>query len=183
MRLAITAVAAASLLASPLQAQLRLPGTVPRTLMPIDFVNSAEFGWLQKSVRAGRVLDSMTEPSAWMLTGTGTLTFPPASSLGDMRSLRVDMQLFRDAPAPNRARLPSINLQRAFPDEDRLMEDLLPDTQAPASRPLGFALSTSTAANGEITIRLTAQGTGAHAYRLRTDNISVAPASHQRRAR
>ena len=42
---------------------------------------------------------------------------------------------------------------------------------------MGFALSTSTAANGEITIRLTAQGTGAHGYPLRTDNIRVASAS------
>jgi hypothetical protein len=95
---------------SPLYAQ--------RALLPIDFVNSAEFGWLQKPVLASRVLDDMTQPSTWKMTGTGTLSFPTAPRLGDMRTLRVDMQMFRDTPAPNRARLSSINLQRAVANED-----------------------------------------------------------------
>lgn len=89
-----------------------------RALLPIDFVNSAEYGWLAKRVEASRVLDDMTQPSAWRMTGTGTLSFPSEPRLGDMRALRVDMQMFRDAPATNRSRLSSVNLQRSFANED-----------------------------------------------------------------
>ena len=92
--------------------------TAQRALLPIDFVNSAEHGWLAKRVEASRMLDDMTQPSTWRMTGTGTLSFPNEPRLGDMRALRVDMQMFRDTPAPNRARFSSINLQRAFPNED-----------------------------------------------------------------
>jgi hypothetical protein len=90
----------------------------PRTLLPIEFVNSAEFGWLQKPVQASRVLDDMTQPAAWKATGTGTMTFPTAPRMDDMRVLRVDMQLFRGSPAPTRARFSTMNLQRAFANED-----------------------------------------------------------------
>ena len=90
----------------------------PRTLMPIDFQHSAEFGWLRKPVHARRVLDDMTQPGAWKLTGTGTLSYPAGPRLGTMRALRVDMQLFRDTPAPNRARLPAVNLRREIAGED-----------------------------------------------------------------
>ncbi len=109
---AFAATAATGLAAPPVTAQ------APRTLMPIDFVNSAEFGWLQKRVHASRVLDDMTRPATWTLTGTGRLTYPVERRLGDMRVLRVDMQLFRGTPAPTRSRLPSVNLQRAFAAED-----------------------------------------------------------------
>jgi hypothetical protein len=90
----------------------------PRALMPIDFPNSAEFGWLQKKVHARRVLDDMTRPDAWKLTGTAQLSFPTEPRLGDMRALRVDMQMFFDKPAPSRAGLSTANLRRAFNAED-----------------------------------------------------------------
>jgi hypothetical protein len=103
-------------------ASLILPAGVasqtPRALMPIDFTNSAEFGWLSKTVHATRVLDAMTDASTWRFTGTGRLSFPSEARLGGMRALRVDMQMFTDAPAPNRSRLSSVNLQRAFANED-----------------------------------------------------------------
>jgi hypothetical protein len=90
----------------------------PRTLLPIDFVNSAEYGWLRKPVHASRVVDDMTRPELWKLTGTGQISFPAEPRLGDMRALRVDLQLFRGPPAPTRSRLPAINLQRQFAGED-----------------------------------------------------------------
>lgn len=89
-----------------------------RALLPIDFVNSAEAGWLAKKVLASRVLDDMTQPGTWKFSGTGTMTFPAEPRLNDMRALRVDMQMFRDTPAPNRMRMSSINLSRAFPNEN-----------------------------------------------------------------
>jgi hypothetical protein len=90
----------------------------PRALLPIDFASSAEFGWLNKPVRASRTLDDMRDSTAWRFTGTGRLSFPTELRLDGMRVLRIDMQLFTDAPAPNRARLPAINLQRPVPGED-----------------------------------------------------------------
>lgn len=90
----------------------------PRPLLPIDFEHSAEFGWQAKRVLASRVLDDMTQPEAWKLTGSGTLSFPEAPRLRDMRAMRVDMQLTMAAPANGRPRLPAVNLQRAFAGED-----------------------------------------------------------------
>ena len=89
-----------------------------RPMLPIDFVNSAEYGWLAKEVKASRMLDDMSQPSAWKFSGTGTMTFPTEPRLGDMRALRVDMQMFRDTPAPNRSKLSSINIARPFANED-----------------------------------------------------------------
>jgi hypothetical protein len=106
--------AAAALIAAP----HALSAQSPRPLLPIDFTRSAEYGWLQKSVLAGRILDDMTRPETWRMTGTGTLTFPEELRLGDMRVLRVDMQMFTDAPAPTRNGLSSVNLRRAFHGED-----------------------------------------------------------------
>ena len=90
----------------------------PRPLMPIDFVNSAEFAWLGKKVHASRSLDDMTQPAAWRFTGTGQLTFPEEMGPGGMRVLRVDVRMFADTPAPTSNRLSAVNLQRAFPGED-----------------------------------------------------------------
>lgn len=90
----------------------------PRALMPIEFENSAEFGWLRKEVQASRVLDELTGPATWRFTGTGTLSFPTQPSLAGDRVMRVDVQMFRDAPAPTRNRLPSVNLRRSFDGED-----------------------------------------------------------------
>jgi hypothetical protein len=58
-----------------------------------------------------------------------------------------------------------------------LMEDLLAGAPTRASAPSRFTLAATTAADGEITIRLTARGTGAHRYTLRTDNVRTANAT------
>ena len=87
----------------------------PRALMPIEFENSAEWGWLRKEVRAHRALDDL---ASWRFSGTGTLSLPAEPRLGTDRVLRVEVQMFRDAPAPNRSRLPTVNLQRAVAGED-----------------------------------------------------------------
>jgi hypothetical protein len=50
-----------------------------------------------------------------------------------------------------------------------MMEDLL---ASPLATP-GFTMTSTTAANGEITIRLTSRTTGAHRYALRTTNLRV----------
>ena len=100
------------LLAAPAGAQH------PRALLPIEFKNSAEARWLAKRVQASRVLDDMTQPGTWRMTGTGNLTFPSEPRLGDMRVLRVDMQMFTGPPAATSNHLSSINLRRAFAGED-----------------------------------------------------------------
>jgi hypothetical protein len=59
-----------------------------------------------------------------------------------------------------------------------LMGDLIGGAAAPSStRPPDFQLNTTTAANGEITIRLTASGTGTHTFVLRADNLVLGGAS------
>ena len=93
-------------------------GQTPRSLMPIEFENSAEFGWLRKNVQASRTLDDMTQPATWRFTGTGDLTFPREPRLDGMRVLRVDMQMFTESPAPTRNQLSSVTLQRTFDGED-----------------------------------------------------------------
>ncbi|MGH7662885.1 MAG: glycoside hydrolase family 9 protein [Gemmatimonadaceae bacterium] len=93
-------------------------GQTPAVPMPIDFDNSAEFGWLKKEVLDSRVLDDMTDSSNWVFQGTGELTFPADTGPAGMRVLRVDMQMFHDEPAPTRNGLSSINLRRLFPGED-----------------------------------------------------------------
>jgi hypothetical protein len=90
----------------------------PRALLPIDFENSAEYGWLRKPVLERRSLDDMTEPALWQIQGTARLSFLPAAAPDGARSLRVDLTMFRDEPAPTRNRLSSVNLRRAFDGED-----------------------------------------------------------------
>ncbi len=89
-----------------------------RALLPIESEHSAEAAWLRKPVLASRTLDNMTRPDSWHSTGTAAVTFPAEPRTGGMRVLRVDMQMFRDAPAPTRSRLSSVNLRRAFDGED-----------------------------------------------------------------
>jgi len=120
-------------------------GAQTRPLLPIEFERSAEFAWLQKPVHASRVLDDMTRPDSWRFTGNGALTFPTEPRLGDMRVLRVDMQMFRDTPAPTRSRLSSVNLQRSFADEDwraynRLSLWIKPDVSGFPMLPLQIVL-------------------------------------------
>lgn len=108
----LSALAALVFIAMPAAAQN------PRSLLPIDFESSAEFAWLNKPVLATRLLDDMTRPDTWRFTGTGAISFPAQSRLSDMRVMRVDMQMFTDSPAPTRSRLSSVNLRRAFDNED-----------------------------------------------------------------
>src|SRR5688572_5295953 len=105
-------------LAAAALAPVTLAAQTPRTLMPIEFTNSAEFGWLNKRVHASRMLDDMRDSSGWRFTGSGRLSFPAEPRLDGMRVLRVDMQLFANATAPTGARLPAINLQRRVAGED-----------------------------------------------------------------
>src|SRR6186713_3435515 len=105
--------AVASLLLAPALVKAQSAAS-PRAVMPIDFVNSAEFGWLAKPVLASRVLDDMTQPAKWRMTGSGTLSFPDSLRMGDTRALRIDMKLNQGANMPERPRLPAINLQRTF---------------------------------------------------------------------
>ena len=66
-----------------------------------------------------------------------------------------------------------------------LMADLIAPPSAVASSPAmpEFDVAASTAPNGEITIRLTASGTGEHTFSLRTSNLTVRPASRTVRLR
>ena len=86
--------------------------------MPIEFEHSAEFGWLNKKVLESRLLDGMTDPKTWSLQGQAKLTFSPESGPSGMRALRVDMEMFRDKPAPTRNGLASAVLRRPVPGED-----------------------------------------------------------------
>jgi hypothetical protein len=135
----------AALLLVPLASAVAQQTAPVRPLLPIDFVHSAEFGWMAKPVLVRRVLDDMTQPDRWRLSGAGRLSFPAAMHLGTMRALRVDMQLAREAPATGRLRLPSVTLQRAIPNEDwtaynRLSLWLRPDFRGVPVVPLQVVL-------------------------------------------
>ncbi len=103
---------------SVLSAQPARDAAPRRALLPIEFVNSAEFGWLTKPVLARRVLDDMSQLQVWKLSGAGTLSRPATSGLDTMRSIRVDVRLNVNPPATPTVRLPAINLSRAFANED-----------------------------------------------------------------
>ena len=138
MRLRLAPVAAL-VLASVADAQPARP------LMPIPFANSAEFTWLGKSVLDARVLDDMTQPETWRFSGTGKISFPDAPRMGDRRVLRVDVQMFRDAPAATRSRLSSVNLRRDFGGADwsrynRLSMWIRPDVRGFPMLPLQLVL-------------------------------------------
>ncbi|HSL71446.1 MAG TPA: hypothetical protein VK864_14460, partial [Longimicrobiales bacterium] len=75
-------------------ASSHLAAQTPRALLPIDFANSAEYGWLTKKVHQRRLLDDLTRPANWHFSGTGQLSFPTEPRLGGMKVLRVDMQMF-----------------------------------------------------------------------------------------
>lgn len=90
----------------------------PRQLLPINYVNSAEYAATLKKVHASRVLDDMSNPANWRFSGTGELSFPNDAVLGGMRYLRVGVKMFTTEPAPTRNRLSSVNLVRVFEGED-----------------------------------------------------------------
>lgn len=86
--------------------------------MSITYENSAEYRWKSKKVIASRTVESMTDPTTWAFSGTGKISFLPASSEVGRPALRVDMDMFTDKPAPTRNQLSSVNLKRAFAGED-----------------------------------------------------------------
>ncbi len=90
----------------------------PPMPMPIEFQNSAEFGWLQKKVLDSRLLDDMDDLGAWSIQGQARLSSPAGSGQAGMRALRVEMEMFRDKPAPTRNGLSTVNLKHTFPGED-----------------------------------------------------------------
>lgn len=90
----------------------------PAIPMPIDYRNSAEFGWMSKKVLASRTVEPMTTPANWVFQGTGKLSFLPATGSIGTPALRVDMDMFTDKPAPTRSGLSSVNLRRPFAGED-----------------------------------------------------------------
>ena len=85
-----------------------------RELTPIPLQHSAEAAWAKKAVLARRMVDDKSDTSGWRRSGTAAFTFRADS----MKSLRVDMRMFVDSPAPTRNRLSSANLRRVFPNED-----------------------------------------------------------------
>lgn len=93
-------------------------GQSPRPLLPIPFESSAEYRWLRKPVLESRVLDAMDEPARWSHEGTATVAFRPAEGPGGPRVLRVDMQMFTEAPAPTRNQLSTVYLRRTVAGED-----------------------------------------------------------------
>ncbi|HCT58910.1 MAG TPA: hypothetical protein DGD08_17045 [Gemmatimonas aurantiaca] len=111
----VLAAMVAALAGDVVRAQSTAP---PRALLPIEFPNSAEYGWMAKPVHASRVLDDLTQPANWKFSGAGTISFPETPRLGDMRALRVEMQLHRPPNLPERMRLPAVNLRRAVANED-----------------------------------------------------------------
>jgi len=147
-----------------------LVAQTPRPLMPIEFENSAEFGWLNKEVLASRVLDDMTDPSTWRFQGTGDLSFPETTALDGMRMLRVDMQMFHDEPAPTRNRLSAVNLRRSFAGEDwrgynRISMWIRPEVSGFPTLPLQIVLHNE----GEVTVPDSYYREGIHYVTLEND--------------
>jgi hypothetical protein len=71
--------------------------------------HSAEHAWSKKKVLQSRMLDDLTAPSRWTLSGRGELTFPPPAG---RRFLRVNVAL------QNLTALPVATAVRAVPGED-----------------------------------------------------------------
>jgi hypothetical protein len=113
-------------------------------MLPIDFANSAEAGWLAKPVKARRLLDDLRQLGPWRLTGAGTLSLVDSTRSGDRRALRVVMTLNRP-PLPTPLRLPSVNLSRSIAAEDwrpfnRIALWIRPDYRGVPVLPLQFVM-------------------------------------------
>jgi hypothetical protein len=106
---------ALALALAPARAAAQQPPSMP---MPLEVEHSAEFRWLSKPVLASRVLDDMSDPATWRFQGTGALTPLRDAGPGAAPVLRVDVNMYRDEPAPTRNRLSSENLRRMFAGED-----------------------------------------------------------------
>ena len=83
--------------------------------MPIEFARSAEAGWLKKRVHERRAL-RLTPRDSLVFNGTATLSFVRTERFDSVA--HVEMQLFHDAPAPTRNRLPSVFLRRNLGGQD-----------------------------------------------------------------
>ena len=90
----------------------------PHMPMPIEFQNSAEFGWLNKKVLDSRLLDDMSDPTTWTVQGQANVIGTQPGSVGLPHALRVDMELSREQPPPTRNGLAAVNLKRSFAGED-----------------------------------------------------------------
>ncbi|HEX7090861.1 MAG TPA: glycoside hydrolase family 9 protein [Longimicrobiales bacterium] len=90
----------------------------PQKPMPLEVEYSAEFRWLNKPVLARRMLDDMSDPATWRFRGTGRLTPLRDAGPGGVPALRVDVDMYRDEPAPTRNGLSSVNLRRSFAGGD-----------------------------------------------------------------
>ncbi|MEO8371679.1 MAG: glycoside hydrolase family 9 protein [Candidatus Solibacter sp.] len=74
-----------------------------------DPTHAAEHAWAKKKTYETRVLDDISTPSRWVVTGHGELTFP---SGGERRFLRVNVSL------EGQTALPVASAVRAVPAED-----------------------------------------------------------------
>ncbi len=91
---------------------LRLP-------LPVAFENSAEYGWLKKTVLEKRVLDDLSDPNTWSFQGQGRMTFPSETAIEGMRHLRVEVNIHDQQPAVGRSSgLPAVAAVRSFSGED-----------------------------------------------------------------
>lgn len=86
--------------------------------MSVEFEHSAEYRWMQKPVLDSRALDDLSNPQTWSFSGTGSITFPDEPRTGNMRVLRVEVDMFTRKPAPTQRGLSSVNLRRPFDGED-----------------------------------------------------------------
>lgn len=133
-----------STLAAALPIAARAQQLPTRAMLPIDFANSAEAGWLAKPVTARRLLDDMRTVGGWKLSGAGTLSLVDSTRDGDHRAVRVEMKLNRP-PLATPLRLPSVNLARAVASEDwraynRIAIWIRPDYSGVPVVPLLFAM-------------------------------------------
>jgi hypothetical protein len=93
-------------------------GRVPQMPMPVEFRNSAEYRWLKKPVLDARVLDDMSDPSSWRLRGQGDIVFQTGAGILCERSLRVDVNVHDQQPAPEGRSNTRVALVRHFEGVD-----------------------------------------------------------------
>ncbi len=89
-------------------------GEGPRLPMQARFEDSAMYRWLQKPVLETRLLDDMENPSTWVHSGFGEMTFTTERAIDGRQSLRLQGTL--DLTSGYRSR--TITATRPFPGED-----------------------------------------------------------------
>ena len=90
----------------------------PQMPMPVEFLKSAESRWSKKPVLDARVLDDMSDPSTWLLRGQGDIVFQTDVGLLGVRSLRVDVHVHDQQPAPEGRSNTRVAVVRPFEGED-----------------------------------------------------------------